>query len=157
MWWYPHYGAAFTCVLLLLAIQSMRYLSKWKFKGQEIGSFLIKGIPAAALLLVVTSRGEGLVTGRTTDNFESSNIAKAMIEQELLRQRPGRHVILVRHSATTASQNEGWVYNPADIDAAPVIWAQDLGEAENEKIRAYYPDRSFWLFKPNESMNLTPY
>jgi len=157
MWWYPHYGAAFTCVLLLLAIQSMRYLSQWKFKGQEIGSFLIKGIPAAALLLVVTSRGEGLVTGRTTDNFESSNIAKAMIEQELLRQRPGRHVILVRHSATTASQNEGWVYNPADIDAAPVIWAQDLGEAENEKIRAYYPDRSFWLFKPNESMNLTPY
>ncbi len=157
MWWYPHYGAAFLTALLLLATQSMRYLRVWKVNGQEIGQFLVNAIPATALLLLLMSRGEGVATGRTGDNFRSSNVAKGDIEQELLSQRPGRHVILVRHTATMIHQNEGWVYNPADIDAAPVIWAQDLGEPANEQIRRYYPDRSFWLFRPNESMNLTPY
>jgi hypothetical protein len=55
------------------------------------------------------------------------------------------------------SPHEEWVYNPANIDAAPVIWALDLGPTENEKLRRYYAGRSFWRFKPAESMSLRPY
>lgn len=156
MWWYPHYGAPFTAALLLLAVQSIRYLRQWKFNGQEMGRFLVNAIPAAALLLVVTSRVEGIAKRETSDIPQLKNTRKTAIEQELLKQRPGQHVILVSHTATT-DQDEGWVYNPADIDAAPVIWAQDLGDSENERIRRYYAGRSFWLFKPSESLNLAPY
>ena len=124
--------------------------------SNEIGRFLVNAIPAAALLRIAVSSGEGIETDRTADNFQWKNTLKGTIEQGLLEKRPGRHVILVRHTAVT-NQNEEWVYNPADIDAAPVIWAQDLGEPENERLRRYYAERSFWLFKPNESMNLTPY
>jgi hypothetical protein len=49
------------------------------------------------------------------------------------------------------------VYNPADIDAAEVIWAQDLGPVENERLQRYYPRRSFWLFSPQESMKIVRY
>jgi hypothetical protein len=42
-----------------------------------------------------------------------------------------------------------WVYNAADIDAARVVWARDLGTTENEKLRRYYPDRTVWRLEPD--------
>ena len=54
------------------------------------------------------------------------------------------------------SPHEEWIYNPANIDAAPVIWALDLGPTENEELRRYYAGRSFWRFKPAQSMSLSP-
>ena len=35
---------------------------------------------------------------------------------------------------TGPSPHVEWVYNPAEIDAAPVIWARDLGKTENEQL-----------------------
>jgi hypothetical protein len=65
-------------------------------------------------------------------------------------------VIFVSY-AGLPSPHEEWIYNRANIDTAPVIWALDLGQTENEKLRRYYAGRSFWRFKPAESMNLNPY
>jgi hypothetical protein len=42
-----------------------------------------------------------------------------------------------------------WIHNAADPDAARVVWAADLGAAENEKLRRYYPDRKAWLVEPD--------
>ena len=33
--------------------------------------------------------------------------------------------------------------------ARAVVWARDLGAAENEKLRRYYPDRTVWLLEPD--------
>ncbi|HJX80864.1 MAG TPA: hypothetical protein VJ248_02420, partial [Candidatus Udaeobacter sp.] len=78
------------------------------------------------------------------------------IEQDLLKKQPGQHVIFVSYAGLPSPHQE-WIYNPANIDAAPVIWALDLGQTENEKLRRYYAGRSCWRFKPAESMTLTPY
>jgi len=32
-----------------------------------------------------------------------------------------------------------WIHNAADIDGADVVWAADLGDAENQKLIEYYP------------------
>jgi hypothetical protein len=56
-------------------------------------------------------------------------------------------VIFVRYTGTQ-SPHEEWIYNLADIDAQPVIWAQDMG-GENGKFVAYYPGRSFRMFRPD--------
>ena len=37
----------------------------------------------------------------------------------------------------------------ADIDGSSVVWARDLGPAENEKLQRYYPDRTEWLLEPD--------
>jgi len=42
-----------------------------------------------------------------------------------------------------------WIHNEADIDAARVVWALDLGEEENNKLMAYYPDRHVWMVEPD--------
>ena len=155
-WWYPHYGAPFLAALLILAAQAMRCLRHWKYHGHEVGRFLVNAMPVAVLLVMVASKAEAIATHRTVESFQWKNVLKRTVEQELLEKYPGRHVIVVRHTGG-ASQNEEWVYNPANIDAASVIWARDLGQTENEKLRRYYAGRSFWLFKPAESISLSPY
>ena len=156
VWWYPHYGAPFAAALLILAAQSMRYLRLWKYKGRETGRFLVTAMPVAVLLVMVASEAQGIATHRPTNQVQASNAQKESVEQKLLETRPGQHVIFVRYTGMQ-SPHEEWVYNPADIDAAPVIWAQDMGKLENERLLHYYAGRSFWLFKPGESMSLSPY
>jgi hypothetical protein len=159
VWWYPHYGAPFLAALLILVVQSMRYLRQWKYDGRETGRFLVSAVPDAALLVMVASEAQAIATHRTADQVQARNAQisqKGSIERELLKKQRGRNVIFVSY-AGLPSPHEEWIYNPANIDAAPVIWALDLGQVENERLRRYCAGRSFWLFKPAESMNLKPY
>jgi len=156
VWWYPHYGAPFLAAMLILVAQSMRYLSQWKYHGRRVGHFLVNAMPVAVFLVTISSEAEAIATHRTTDQIQARNAQKESIEQELLKKQPGQHVIFVSY-AGLPSPHEEWIYNPANIDAAPVIWALDLGQTENEKLRHYYAGRSFWRFKPAESLTLGAY
>jgi len=159
VWWYPHYGAPFLAALLILAAQSMRYLNQWNCRGHCVGRFLANAIPVAVFIVTITSQAEAIASHQTTDQVQAKNAQitrKESIEQALLKKQPGKHVIFVSY-AGLPSPHEEWVYNPANIDAAPVIWTLDLGQTENEKLRRYYAGRSFWRFKPAESTTLSPY
>jgi hypothetical protein len=159
VWWYPHYGAPFLAAMLILVAQSMRYLRQWKYHGREIGHFLVNAMPVAVFVVMIASEAEAIAAHQMTDQIQATNAQiaqKQSIEQELLKKLPGHHVILVSY-AGLPNPHEEWIYNPANIDAAPVIWALDLGQTENEKLRHYYAGRSFWRFKPAESMTLSPY
>ena len=68
------------------------------------------------------------------------------INDELGR-APGRQLVFV-HYAPQHKFHE-WIHNDADIDAARVVWALDLGEAENKKLIAYYSDRHVWMVEPD--------
>ena len=156
---YPHYAAPFTAALLVLAAQSMRYLRQWKYHGREVGRFLVSAMPVAVFLVTIASEAEAIATHRTADQIQARNAQiarKENTEQELLKKQPGQHIIFVSY-AGLPSPHEEWIYNPANIDAAPVIWVLDLGRTENEKLHRYYAGRSFWLFKPAESISLKPY
>ena len=159
VWWYPHYGAPFLAALLILLAQSMRYLSQWKYHGREVGRFLVNAMPVAVFVVTITSQEEAISAHQTTDQVQAKNAQiaqKESIEQALLKKQSGQHLIFVSY-AGQPSPHEEWIYNPANIDAARVIWAVDLGQTENEKLRRYYAGRSFWRFKPAESMRLSPY
>jgi hypothetical protein len=159
VWWYPHYGAPFLALLLILAAQSLRYLRQWKYGGRQVGRFLVGAIPAAVVMVTIASEAKAIATHQTTNQVLSKNsqvAQKESIERELLKKQPGHHVIFVSYAGLPGPHEE-WIYNPANIDAAPVIWALDLGQTENEKLRRYYAGRSFWRFKPTESMSLVPY
>jgi hypothetical protein len=161
VWWYPHYAAPFAAALLILAAQSMRYLRQWNYHGRKVGRFLVSAMPVAVLVVMAASEAQGIATHRTADQLQAKNAPKESVEKELLEKQPGRHVIFVRYSGLHSPHKE-WIYNPANIDAAPVIWAQDMGRIENERLLRYYAGRSFWLLKPEqskpgESMSLSPY
>jgi hypothetical protein len=159
VWWYPHYAAPFLAALLILVAQSMRYLRQWNYHGLDIGRFLVNAMPVAVFVLMIASAAEAIVAHGTRDQTQAANTQiaqKERIEQQLLKKQSGQHVIFVSY-AGLPSPHEEWIYNPANIDAAPVIWALDLGQTENERLRRYYAGRSFWRFKPAQSMSLRPY
>jgi hypothetical protein len=119
----------------------------------------VNAMPVAVFVVMIASEAEAIAAHQMTDQIQARNTQiaqKQSIEQELLKKQPGQHVILVSY-AGLPSPHEEWIYNPANIDAAPVIWSLDLGQTENEKLRHYYAGRSFWRFKPAESMTLSPY
>jgi len=74
-----------------------------------------------------------------------------------LAQAPGEQLVFVHYYPQHIFQAE-WVWNEADIDAARVVYARDLGPAENEKLRQYYPTRTAWLLEPDfRPPRLRPY
>ena len=159
VWWYPHYGAPVLAAVLILVAQSMRYLAQWKYQGRRVGRFLVNAMPVAVFLVMIASEAEATSKHWTADQIVSRNAQiaqKENIETELLKNQPGQHVIFVSY-AGLSSPHEEWIYNPANMDAAPVIWALDLGQTENEKLRNYYAGRSFWRFKPAKSLSIEPY
>ena len=49
-----------------------------------------------------------------------------------LKAAPGKQLVFVRYSPQ--HQFQEWVYNAANIDQAPIVWARDLGPQENQKL-----------------------
>jgi hypothetical protein len=76
---------------------------------------------------------------------------------EGLRHAGGKHLVVVRYSSAHDPIHE-WVYNRADIDAADVIWAQDMGD-QNQELIEHFDMRRVWLVEPNEPgmAKLSPY
>jgi hypothetical protein len=73
-----------------------------------------------------------------------------------LRKAGGRQLVFVRYWAQHGAQE--WIHNHADIDKARVVWAIDLGPAQDELLRQFYPDRTPWLLEPDaHPPKLSPY
>jgi hypothetical protein len=71
----------------------------------------------------------------------------ARVRSELegeLRKKGGRYLIVVQY-AKDHSFHQEWVYNEADIDAAPVVWARPMGPEGVTRLANYFTDREIWL------------
>jgi hypothetical protein len=160
MTFYDHYAAPFMAVLLILTIESLRRMRVWlalHLPGRQAAGRLVIFVLAGSLAGGELVSGAIHVYSHTTgDQVQPVNPGREAMEKKLTESGAEDHVIFVRYTGRQ-SPHEEWIYNPADIDRAPVIWAQDMG-AENRKLMEYYKGRSFWLFEPDRDASaLTPY
>jgi hypothetical protein len=150
--YYTHYAAPATAAVFVLLVQVFRHLRV----RNAAGRFLSRAVPLVVLATVAVSQAIILVREEPPENSQPRNARREQVAA-MLDDRPGQHVILVRYTGSQ-SPHEEWVYNSADIDSQDVIWAHDLGTADNAAILAYYRDRHFWRFQPDlNSARLEPY
>ena len=155
VFFFPHYGAPMTCLLLACVLLAMRRLRRWQWHDRPSGQFLVRAIPLSCLLLLVLRAATGLLHLPITPSWPPTwynsvpvETGRARIEAKLESQ-PGEQLAIVRYAARPKSKYE-WVYNRADIDGSKVVWARDMGPAQNPELIDHFKDRRAWLVEPDE-------
>lgn len=165
-YFYAHYVAAVTCLFILVTVVSLETLSRLIILGRLVGPEVVRvilflcgahflfwyGLQFASNQQFAQALGQY----ETWDEINHGDPDGRIGVNNQLAQAPGKQLVFIRywpkHTITE------WVYNGADIDRQPVVFARDLGPAENEKLRDYYPDRTSWLLEPDATPpKLSPY
>jgi hypothetical protein len=159
----PHYASPLTSVITSLVVLAMVRLRRWRWHGKCTGLFITRAIPIICLAMLALRAGATPLRIPLAEYFmpawyqsgPDSFGRAAMLTR--LRQLPGRQLVLVRYDRRHDPFEE-WVYNEPDIDAANVVWARDMGPADNEKLIAYFSDRHVWLLEADrDPPALLPY
>jgi hypothetical protein len=125
-----HYLGALSCLFVLISIVGLQQLPP----------------PVARLLLFLCAAHFIFWFGRSFFDQPAPDRRTGIIRQ--LTKSTGKQLVFVRYWPQHIFQDE-WVYNDADIDNARVVWARDLGSAEDRELLQYYPQRTAWLLEPD--------
>jgi len=160
----PHYVAPAAACFLGMLMECMRRLRRYRWHRRPIGLQLVLAAPVIMVLILTLRIGlekSGLSFSQRV-NFQSwccvqpGNPNKARI-LALLQKAGGKHLVIVKPKQDPDNLFQ-WIYNAADIDASPVVWARDMGAKENEELLQYFHGRKVWLLDPNtEPARITPY
>jgi len=82
--------------------------------------------------------------------WQRGNLKRNVIVREL-RNMPGKHLVIV-HYGPRHSPHIDWIFNCADIDAAKVVWARDMGDRKNQELLHYFKNRRTWQVEADESL-----
>ena len=150
----PHYSAPIVGIILLIALQGMRYLRLWHWRGIAAGRLLV----FASIALCVGSFGfflaDAFNQARLIQHSWSSQRAQIL---ERLEHDGDRHLVIVRYEPQHSSHDE-WVYNEADIDGSKVVWAREMAASQNDELMEYFHGRRVWLLEADaKTPGLTPY
>ena len=135
-----HYMAGVTCLLVLVGVTAVRQLSRFNALAARLVALLCVAQFAFEYGLQVYSHDPWSLALRNPER-------RVFVNRQLAR-ASGKQLVFVRYWPGHVFQDE-WVYNAADIDGSRVVWARDLGAAEDEKLRRYYSDRTVWLLEPD--------
>jgi hypothetical protein len=163
VFFFPHYAAPMTGLVYIIVIMAMRVTRGHQWRGKRIGLFLSRSIPAICILMLALRASATPLHMSLAPNWPPTwyNCSSVKTErtrvQAQLNDDPRKHLVLVRYKPNSQSEYD-WVYNEANIDAAKIVWARDMGVQQNQELLNYYKDRRAWLMEPDESPpKLTPY
>jgi hypothetical protein len=177
VFFYPQYAAPMTCLYFAILLLVARHLHEGRTRGKPQGVFLVRCLPVVTVVLFLLRvsvasldmRGSAGETPWFAHSKTESTVGRKVLLSKLL-QRTGLQLVLVRYSPGLYNldlHKAGewppwgiweWVYNSANIDSQKVIWAHDMGPAENEELIRYYKDRRVWLlYADDQPPKLVPY
>jgi hypothetical protein len=146
----PHYAAPGTGLFFLLLTLGLHCLRGWKIGRTPVGLVFVRGLlPATVLILVANSLHSAAGPGSRwlpIGPYQEPPRAR-MLRQ--LEASGARALVIVRYLPGHSVHDE-WVYNDADIDAAPVVWARDMGDEGNRDLLRYFDNRTVWLAEPDQ-------
>jgi hypothetical protein len=135
-WRPPHYAAPFLAPALLLGVRCVRQARLLTLRGRPVGRRL------AASLLAATGALLPFQVAALDDDRRSSWSGSRAAVAERLTLEAGEDLVLVRFAAD--AWDRGWVYNGADLERAPIVWARQMSAAEDCALAAHYAGRVLW-------------
>ena len=161
--YFDHYAAPVLAPLLILVVEGLRRLRQWRPAKDEVaGVWLTRTVPVGILLMTLIAPAGALLRGEPLTQTVAGGREKleALLEQEF-----GPHLILVRHTDPKGIEPDWakyprlelapvmveFVHNGANIDQQYIVWANDLGDQENQRLLEYYKNRKVWLYSPEEN------
>jgi hypothetical protein len=147
---WPHYISPASVVIIYMIAEGTRMLK------QQVWSFdkLRKALLYTTLSYILINPVLG-ISAHVRQSLQAFTRIKSQMEENLIR-KGGKHLVLVGFN-DEYPLNKEWVYNGADLENAPVIWARERYPSElNKKIIQYYHDREVWHVIPSENMSSEP-
>lgn len=102
---YPHYLAAYTCVIALLVVRGIMVLYGWPFQGRRVGRWLALFIILGGLF------NEPLAINSLTALHAPGPNSREFIHDKL-KSMGGTHVVFVRYDADHDSRTSGCITRP---------------------------------------------
>jgi hypothetical protein len=147
-WFLPHYFSPAVGALYILLVQCMRQLWHGYPVGSRIGQALVRAIPVLAVGMILLRLVASLAHVPVEPVWPRGNLARFKIQREV-SELPGKQLILVSYGPHHNVDRE-WVWNEADIDGSKVVWARDMGDA-NQELVSYFKDRQVWQLNGDAS------
>ena len=168
---HAHYGAPATGALVLMALFSLRH---FRNSHPRVGQYASRAVvflmlpclfsplveclrdPYAIHPVFLNSdwRQPGASFTTSADLSLPLQIERRQLQADLER-RPGKHLVIVHHPYHDVPTVD-WIYNPADLSGAKIIWARDMGYLKNQELINSYRDRQVW-FVDRAQAKLLPY
>jgi hypothetical protein len=141
----PHYISFLAPLVVLLITVGIRGLFCLKFRHKKVGGVIVIFLIALQLFfnvlltpvlqepkslgLCVHGAGMGLPASFSREDLK-----------HFLIKRHGKYLVFIKYGLRHNDYFE-WVYNEADIDHAPIVWARDTWPSHNQKLLEYFKDR----------------
>lgn len=157
-WTLPHYFSPAVGALYILLVQCLRQL--WHCRRPigpaPVGQALVRAIPLLACAMILLRVAAAALHVQIEPPWPRGNLERASILRQL-QQQPGLQLAIVRYGPHPDPTLD-WVYNEANIDAARIVWARDMGKDANQELLTYFKDRRVWQVNGDASPSeLDPY
>lgn len=154
-YFYPHYIAALTSVFLLIGVMGLERMPRWA----STAILLLCGAQFLfwySVHLIVPPNIRGIFRYETGAYINRGDPEGRIAVNQQLAREPGKQLVIAHYSPTHGFHE--WIHNAASIDSARVVWALDLGPAEDKQLANYFRDRRVWFLTPDSHPpQLTPY
>jgi hypothetical protein len=151
---FPHYIAAYSCVVFFLIIRGMMTLYEWSFRGRVVGPVVVLFLMFGGLMTGLRIVPLRAILGLSHNSPQAG--LRVQVSDRLMR-FGGRHVVFVRYGANHNFHDE-WVHNAADIDASPIVWCRASDPIDETEVTRYYKDRHFWVATvDSDTVRVSPY
>jgi hypothetical protein len=140
-----HYLAPFAPALILILIQGLRLLKVTMRSVSSLGCIATQ----ALLTLILYDFVHAAIVYPSTEKTYADVYGQKQAIVSALPPTDARHLIFVHYQPDHDYLQE-WVYNPADIDASPVVWAREMSREEDAALRSYFSDRRCWVVFADE-------
>ena len=151
-WLWSHYAAPAVGLALIILLRPMRRASIWRPGRIALGRPLVQALWVFMVGALALGSWD-VIRAWSTEKPGWSQTRAAILTS--LGDGMAKHLVIVRYAPKHDVWVE-WVYNAAEIDAAPVVWAQEMDAEANARLIRYFKDRRVWLLEPGQS-TLQPY